>query len=142
MSPVSPDEEVLEQEDTSKLACAVLIWYLLLSSSARKALKEMDDWLASKRELGKATLAWPPSRLVRRRCLSYLTGEAPSLGVAACIDSSRHLAFAVAKIIFSSTELDHLVRSVFQVLEVLSFLNWSIGALAKKMEDCLLLLED
>lgn len=53
---------------------------LVLSSSSKKALKEVHDWLAVKREQGKATFAFPPSKLLKMRYSFYATGEVPSLG--------------------------------------------------------------
>ncbi|XP_066981529.1 uncharacterized protein [Macrobrachium rosenbergii] len=115
---------------------------LVLSPAAHKSFKKMGNWLSARREQGKVSFAFPPSCLVRKRYLSYMTGEAPSMGVSACsqgdfsilIDSS-HRSSSSAKIVFSSTELDHLVKEMFKVFEVLSFLDWVVGALAKKIED-------
>lgn len=40
-----------------------------------------------------------------------------------------------AKVFFVSAEFDHLVKHLFKVLEVFSFLDWMIGALARKIEE-------
>lgn len=37
---------------------------------------------------------------------------------------------------FSSSELDHLLKNIFKVFEIYSFLDWVIGALARRIEDC------
>ena len=102
---------------------------MVLSVSARRAIKEMSDWLSKKRELGKSAFACPPSRLTKRRYSSYATGDLPSLGVAASsqgdfsslVDSTRRSAFSSAKIMFTGSELDHTVKSTFKALEVISF---------------------
>lgn len=73
----------------------------------------------------------------------YVPGEAPSLGVAASsrgdfsglIDSAQRSAFSWAKTMFSALEMDHLLKSMFKVFKVFSFLEWAIGALAKKIRD-------
>lgn len=36
---------------------------------------------------------------------------------------------------FLSVELDHFVKDLFKVFEVFSFLDWTVGALAKKIKD-------
>lgn len=117
---------------------------MVLSSSAKKALNEVESWLSGKREQGRASFSCPPLRLSQRRYLSYAAGEAPSLGVSALsqgyfsglIGLSRRLAFNSAKILFSSTELDHLIKYLFKVFEVLNFLDWAVGALAHEIKDC------
>lgn len=67
---------------------------------------------------------------------AYVTGKAPSLGVTASSqgDFSSLIDFASVKV-FSSSELDHLVKNLFKVFKVLSFLDWTIRVLAKKIED-------
>lgn len=116
---------------------------MVLSSSARKALSELDSWLSEKRGGGKSSFSYPPSCILRWRYSSYNTREAFSLGVAASfqgdfsglIDMSRRSAFAVAKVMFSPIELNHLLENLFRVLEVVSFLDWLVGALACKIKN-------
>ena len=123
---------------------------MVLSVSAKKALKEMSDWLFKKRELGKSAFACPPSCLTKRHYSSYATGEVPSLGVAASsqgdfsglVDPARRSAFSSAKILFTGSELDHTVKSTFKALEVVSFLEWSIGAVARKISTSSISAED
>lgn len=84
-----------------------------------------------------------PSQLSHRRYLSYATGEAPSLGASASSqrnfsglnDSPHRSAFSSVKIMFYSTELDHLVKNIFKDFKDLSFLDWMI-ALAMNIDDC------
>lgn len=46
------------------------------------------------------------------------------------------------KIMFLAAELDHIIQNMFKVFEVLSFLDWTMGALAKKIEGCEDMAED
>ena len=70
-------------------------------------------------------------KLVRRRYGFYATGSLPSLGVSASsqgdfsglVDSSKRTSFANAKIMFTTSELDHLVKDSFKAFEVVSFLD-------------------
>lgn len=79
---------------------------LVLSSSAKKELDEVEGWFSEKREQSKAVYCFPPSKLSRSSYRFYATGEAPSLGVSAfsqgdfsgLIDSTRRSAFSSAKI--------------------------------------------
>lgn len=90
-----------------------------------------------KREQGKAAFAFLPSRLTSRRYLSCGTGEAPSLGGAASsqgdflgfIDSTCISAFPLVKVMFASTELDHLMKNLCKVFEVFSFLTGQLAIL-------------
>lgn len=140
MAPLSPGSAFMMRQATGSSN----LLNMVLSSSSQKALSCIGYWLANKRDLGKATFCTPPSHLTETRYLSYVTGEAPSLGVSASsqgnffslIDSTRHSAFVSVKIGFLSTELDHLVKDLFKVFEIFSFLDWKVGALTKKIEDC------
>lgn len=75
--------------------------------------------------------------------MSYGTGKAPSLGVPAStqgdfsmlIDSGQRSALTSAKTFFSVQEMDHLLKSIFKAFEVLSFLDWCLGAVAKKLQE-------
>ncbi|MGL5405376.1 MAG: hypothetical protein ACRDAX_01060 [Propionibacteriaceae bacterium] len=139
-APRSPTSTFLMRRKTSD----PLLPKLVLSKAVRHSLKETEKWMSMKRDLGKALFAYPPSKLLRKRYRFYVTGEAPSLGVSASsqgdfsslIDSSRRSAFAAAKVFFTAPELDHVVKNQFKLLEVFSFLDWTIGALAAKIEDC------
>ncbi|XP_066958811.1 uncharacterized protein [Macrobrachium rosenbergii] len=115
----------------------------LLSSSSKKAMKDIEDGQSVKREQGKATFAQPALSYNEDEIYyPYVTGEAPSLGVAASsqgefsslMESSCHSAFAPAKV-FSFAELDHLIKNILKVFKGLSFLDWTIGTLAMKIED-------
>lgn len=116
---------------------------LVLLQSAKRVFKEAEKWLEKKRESGKAAFAVPPSKLLKTYKF-YATGELPSLGVAASsqgdfsglVDANRRTAFSSAKIFFSSPDFDHLIKNLFKVIEVFSFLDWTIAALARKIEDC------
>ncbi|XP_066978941.1 uncharacterized protein [Macrobrachium rosenbergii] len=98
---------------------------MVLSTSTRKALSEADAWLSVKREQGEASFIFPPAHLSHRRYSSHATGEAPSLGAAASsqgdfsglINSSRGSTFSLAKVMFSSAEIDHLLRNLYKVFK-------------------------
>lgn len=46
------------------------------------------------------------------------------------------------KIMFLAAELDHIIQNMFKVFEVLSFLDWTMGAPAKKTKGCEDMAED
>ncbi|XP_066981075.1 uncharacterized protein [Macrobrachium rosenbergii] len=116
---------------------------MVLTSSSKKALHQAENWLSEKREQGKACFSVPPSCLTRMWYLSYAMGEAPSLGVAASsqgnfsalIDVGCGSPLASAKMFVSAQEIDHLLKSLFRSFEVLSLLDWCVGAVAKKLQD-------
>ena len=43
------------------------------------------------------------------------------------VDSTKRAVFSNAKVAFTPSELDHLVKDVFKAFEVVSFLDWVIG---------------
>lgn len=142
VSPASPESQYARDNRTD----TSLATKLVLSISAKKGLKKMEEWLAEKREQGKTVFCFPPSKLSSRRGGWYETGESFSLGVAASsqgdfsslVDSARRSALNSAKVFFSTSEFDHLCKNAFKILEVISFLDWSVGALGRKLKACAL----
>lgn len=175
LSPISSEEEEVEQDQPSSAYPSLLKYFLfcfldifspetsspssafmmrqptevsrlpkmVLSSSSKKALSSIESWLTEKRDMGTAVFCTLPFCLSKRRCLTYVTGEVPSLGVTASsqgdfsssVASSRRSSFSSSKILFMTSELEHLTKDIFRVFEILSFLDWTVGALAKKIED-------
>lgn len=114
---------------------------MVLSRSSKRALKMMNEWMLSKKEQGKTAFAFPPAKLASRSSLWYQTGESFGLGIPASsrgdfsnlVDSSRRVAMGRTKFCWSTSELDHLLKGIFRAFEVFNFLDWTLGALGRKM---------
>ncbi|XP_064117095.1 serine/arginine repetitive matrix protein 1-like [Macrobrachium nipponense] len=111
--------------------------------SMKKALQGVGDWFKSKEEAGKTVFSCPPSKLSGKQGIWYETGEPMGLGLpslaeadfSTLVDSSRRHSLPTAKTTWGMTELDHCLKGLFRVLEVFNFLDWFLGALARKTLD-------
>lgn len=72
----------------------------------------------------------------------YETGESLGIGVPSSsqgdfsrlVEASRCTAMMKSKVFWSASEMDHLLKGIFRAFEVFNFLDWTLGALGKKME--------
>ncbi|MDG8296106.1 hypothetical protein OK871_10480, partial [Streptococcus pneumoniae] len=50
------------------------------------------------------------------------------------VDPSRRISFEAAKTFFSALDVEHFSRNLFKLLEIVSFIDWSMGAVFKQVE--------
>lgn len=110
------------------------------SLSTKRAFKKVHLWMDSRKAQGKSSFALPPSRLSGKAAMWYETGEDLGLRLpssskgdfASLVDSSRRSHLSTAKIPWTLTEMDHLLKGLFKTIEVFNFLDWCLGALDLK----------
>ncbi|XP_066953343.1 serine/arginine repetitive matrix protein 1-like [Macrobrachium rosenbergii] len=138
-SPPSPGS-MLSSTKTSRSSSMVK---MRLTISMKKAFKGFGEWLQSKKDAGKTVFSLPPSRLSGRAGIWYETKEPMGLALpssagsdfSSLVDSSRRLSLNSAKASWGMCELDHFLKGLFRILEVFNFMDWSLGALAKRTLD-------
>lgn len=111
--------------------------------SMRKAFKGVGEWMQSKKDASKTVFSFPPLKLLGKSGMWYETKEPMGLGLPTSadadfsnlVDSSRRLSLSSAKATWGMSEMDHLLKGFFRVVEVFNFMDWSLGALANRTRD-------
>ncbi|XP_064098202.1 AP-3 complex subunit delta-1-like [Macrobrachium nipponense] len=114
--------------------------------SMKRALQSLNSWMDSKKESRQDEVLSarpPPVRLTGKRGIWYQTGENMGLSLpssaeadfSTLVDASRRQGLNSARVTWGISELDHLLKGLFHVLEVFNFLDWSLGVMSKKAHD-------
>ncbi|XP_068227438.1 uncharacterized protein [Palaemon carinicauda] len=112
---------------------------MVLARSVKRAFHTLNEWTAKRKDQGKPSFSFPPTRLASRSSVWCSTGEVLGLGVptssqgdfSRLVDSSRRSAMSKSKIMWSNSEMDHLLMGIFRSFEVLSLMDWILRALAE-----------
>ena len=115
---------------------------LVLADRAREKLSLVNSWLAERANSSRPRSCLLPSFMRFARARSYQVGEVPGLGASAStgpnfsnlVDSFKRQALPSARVTYSQGDIDSQARSAYKVFEVLSFLEWCMGAFGKLID--------